>query len=722
MRIAALLAAFAAAAVFAQDADVLHGERVADPFRHLENPSEPRTQAFYREQADRTRAALDLLPGRAALLSRVRALSEAGTVVTQLAVSNGRVFYLKRQPREMQSSLYVLDAPNAKERLLVAAARLEAGSAIDWYAPSPDAKHVAYGVSKGGSEDSVLHVAAVSPLRELPVAIDRARFNSRMEWHPDGRSFYYARIPAGNPPGARRYAHLRVYRHVLGRPADKDEVVFAAGVGGARDVPDIHYPSIHVPVDSRWAYAVVRDGVRRELAVHVAEQRDLERGQPRWRKMVAPEDGVIEVTGWRDDLYLLSQRDAPHARVLLVKATAADLRGARVLVPEGDAVIRSMALARDALYLRTMVAGVDRLERLTLGFFGPGKPQYLRTPFNNAISQLVADPRRPGALLRMQGWIDAPMIAEVDARSGDLRNTQIQPAAAADFSAIDEVRLYAQGHDGTRIPVTLIYRANTTLSRDNPTLLIAYGSYGIVQSPSFDPTRLAWLERGGIIAIAHVRGGGEHGAAWHAAGRFANKTNTVRDLISVAEYLVSYGFTRPAKLAIQGTSAGGIPVGGALVRRPDLFAAVVARVPVMDMLRMETSANGPANIPEFGSVATREGYLALKSISAYHQVADGIPYPAVLLTAGMNDPRVDPWQPGKMAARLQAASTSARPVLLRVDFASGHGLGTSRTARDEETADIYSFLLWQMGDPAFQPPGLVPRPLPELVPAEPRGQ
>jgi prolyl oligopeptidase len=209
-----------------------------------------------------------------------------------------------------------------------------------------------------------------------------------------------------------------------------------------------------------------------------------------------------------------------------------------------------------------------------------------------------------------------------------------------------------------------------------------------------------------------VRGGGEYGEVWHEAGRRDKKVNTVLDFIAVAEFLVRYGFTNPKRLAIEGTSAGGIPVGGALVRRPDLFGAVVARAPVLDMLRFETMASGPANVPEFGSVSTAVGLAALRAISPYQQVKDGTAYPAVLLTTGINDSRVDVWQPAKMAARLQQASTSGKPVLLRIDYEAGHRRADSRAQHEEELADIYSFVLWQLGDPEFQPPAPAPPPPP----------
>jgi prolyl oligopeptidase len=295
-------------------------------------------------------------------------------------------------------------------------------------------------------------------------------------------------------------------------------------------------------------------------------------------------------------------------------------------------------------------------------------------------------------------------VLEVDARTGNLRDTHLQPAMKADFSAMDEVRLYAPAEDGTKIPVTLLYRKTTQLTSVNPTLLVGYGAYGDSMRPDYDPALLAWLELGGVYAIAHVRGGGEYGERWHEAGRGPAKINTVRDFIAVADFIVKYGFTNPQKLAIAGRGAGGIPVGGALVRRPELFAAVVERGPLADMVRAETAPGGPARIPEFGSAATRAGMDALTAISPYHQVKDGIAYPAVMFSVGMNDPRVEPWHAAKLAARLQQATTGTKPVLLRVDFAAGNGRGSTRAQLDEELADIFSFVLWQFGDPQFQPP------------------
>ena len=241
---------------------------------------------------------------------------------------------------------------------------------------------------------------------------------------------------------------------------------------------------------------------------------------------------------------------------------------------------------------------------------------------------------------------------------------------------------------------------------DNPALVSAYGAYGIVQAPSFNPTSLAWLERGGVIATCHVRGGGDFGEEWHRAGQKLNKPNTWRDLIACAEYLIEQRYTRREKLAIIGGSAGGITVGRALTERADLFAAAIPIVGVMDMLRVEFTPNGPPNIPEFGSVKTEDGFRGLLAMSPLHHVQDGTRYPAVLLMHGVNDPRVEVWHSTKMAARLQAASAgvpNANPVLLRLDYDAGHGIGSTRNQRNAEIADIYSFALWQFGEPGFVP-------------------
>jgi prolyl oligopeptidase len=298
--------------------DTIHGVEVADPYRWLEDAKSEEVNAFFRAQGGYARGELDRIPGRADLLRRIRELSDAATTVTDVRLEAGKVFYLKLAPGKSSPALCVRDGFAGPERVLVDPEKYAQGetrAAINWYSPAPDAMHVAVGISAGGSEDAVLRVVDSPGGKDTGVAIDRARFNPSLGWHPDGRSFYYARTPAGVTETAKRAANIRVYRHMLGRESAKDEIVFAAGVGGARDVPEFVYPSIVVPEESKFAYAIAREGVRREIAVHATPVKDLAAGAPKWTKVIAMTDDVTAIEGYKDDLYVLTHKGAPRYKV-----------------------------------------------------------------------------------------------------------------------------------------------------------------------------------------------------------------------------------------------------------------------------------------------------------------------------------------------------------------------------------------------------------------------
>jgi prolyl oligopeptidase len=279
-----------------------------------------------------------------------------------------------------------------------------------------------------------------------------------------------------------------------------------------------------------------------------------------------------------------------------------------------------------------------------------------------------------------------------------LRDTGLSPRPQIDVSAYETLRAFATARDGTQIPYTLIFRKGMRRDGSNPTWISAYGSYGLAAyTPNFAGRTLALVDAGAIVGYANVRGGGEYGREWHKAGQLENKANTWRDLIDVCETLCREKYTSPAHLAIGGRSAGGITVGRAMTERPDLFAAVVDGVGWSNPLRYVAEQNGYGEEPEWGAIAEEKGYRTLKLIDSYQAVKDGVRYPAVLLTTGVTDPRVAPFHVGKMTARLQAATRSGKPILLRVDFSAGHGIGSTRAQQDEEAADTYAFLLWQTG-------------------------
>ena len=701
--------------------ETFFGNVVVDPYRYLEDVKNAEVIAYMKAQGEFARKTLDAIPGRTAMHNRINALSEAGVSVTSVQISGTgaltRVFYYKLSPGESMRKLYVREGFNGTERLLFDAQSLNVPGqryALDYFNAAPDGKHVLVGIAAGGSEDTSLRIVEVSAARDLGVVIDRIGFAAESTWADDSRVFFYNRLPSTRPNEKKnRYLFSRVYRHVLGRDVTKDEAVFGRGVVTPTklEFADIDIPGVQMTADGRFLVGTVRHGDLNEISLFVAPAAGSATmfAQPlTWRKVADPNDLVTSYAVHDNALYLVTAKNAPRNKVVRTTLARPDIATATTIIAAGDTVIRQLAVAQDALYIRELFAGVDRLQRLNFSnsVFSGGKLEFVRLPFDLAIRQLVTHPKRPGAILRLEGWTEAPRYVNIEERTANVAPLSLHPKSAVDFSAIDEVRLMVTAKDGVQVPISLIYKKDTRLNGNNPTLLRAYGAYGITLSPTFSPASLAWLERGGILGTCHVRGGGEFGDPWHKDGQKLTKPNTWRDLIACAEYVVERKFTRKDRLGIQGGSAGGVTVGRALTERPDLFAAVIPSVGLLDTLRAEFTPNGPPNIPEFGSVKSADGFKGLAMMSSYDHVTNGIAYPAVLLMHGVNDPRVEVWQSSKMAARLQAATATvknAEPVLLRLDYDAGHGVGSTRSQRNDELTDIYSFLLWKFGDPEFRP-------------------
>ena len=485
----------------------------------------------------------------------------------------------------------------------------------------------------------------------------------------------------------------RSYLHVVGTDPENDKPVFGYEVNPDIRMAPALFPWAWTPRGSKYAIATLETGVSPNEKYYIAPLAGLKRTPVPWKKIAEFEDEVKSVALHGDDLFLLTYKNSPRFRIVRVSAADPDLAGAREVLPEGTAIIEQIAAARDALYVRLLDGGVGRLLRIDYKTY---RTREIKLPYQGTIFELNASLQHSGVLVGMSSWTRPPAYFEFDANKNSLVETSLQPKSPLDVSAFESIEVAARSHDGTMVPLSIVYRRGIKRDGSNPTLLIGYGAYGFPMRPAFDARSLAWLERGGILAFAHVRGGGEFGRGWHTAGQKSTKPNTWKDFIACAEYLVAEKYTSPQHLAGQGRSAGGILIGNAIVERPELFAAAVMHVGVMNPLRFETTPNGPPNIPEFGSVTTEEGFKALLAMDAYTRVRDQTRYPAVLLTHGINDPRVEPWQSAKMAARLQAATISGRPVWLRVDYDAGHSIGASKRQRIEEQADTFAFLFDQL--------------------------
>jgi prolyl oligopeptidase len=683
--------------------DTYFGVTLEDPYRWMEDWTSDEARAWLLEQAAAARKVLDALPERDALFARIAALGDAALDLTDVRMAGGRCFYLRREAGAALATLVVRLAPAAPERVLVdpAAIASEVHSAIDWYMPSHDGRRVAYGVSQGGSENSTLCILDVDTGEHFADTISRVRFPF-VSWLEDNRSFVYHRYPAppaDTPPAERRY-NSRSYLHHLGDDPEHDGVVFARGLNERVDMQPVDRPFIIVATTSPWMIGIISHsalgiGEWTDCTFYVAPRAAL--ANPAtcpWTKLAVVEDGVRNFAIRGDTLYLVTHRDAPRYHVVAVSLPHGDVAHAEVVVPASQAVIEDICIAGDYLLTRELDGGIGRLRRVALA---GGEPEEVALPVNGTILDWANEPGSADVVLYLTSWTSSPRAYRYTTRSGSLEDTGWVPPSPVDFSDVAAYEVQAPAKDGTLIPLSVIHKKGLPRNGNNPTLLTGYGSYGISLPAFFRPEMLAWYERGGVWAIAHVRGGGEYGREWHEAGRKLKKEHTITDFLACAEYLIAQQYTRPERLAGEGGSAGGIPTGGALVRRPDLWAAMVMQVAVTNALRSEVGENGPINVPEFGSVTTEDGFRSLQIVDSYTKIQDGVAYPAVLLTAGLNDPRIAVWQAMKMAARLQAATTSGKPVLLRVEEQGGHGMRATKRQHDAELADELAFLFHQCG-------------------------
>lgn len=683
--------------------ETFFGTTVDDPYRWLEDTATPEAEEWMRAHSDHAHAVLGAIEGRDAIRARLEALEAAvparvGNVVRR---PGDLYFYQRRGVGEEQFKLYVQEGLDGAPRLLFDPEPLAEATgvphAINYYSVSPDGSLVALGVSAAGSEDAAMRILDTATGEQIGPEIDRARFGA-ISWSPDGEEIFFHRLQALGPdqPAVDRFRNSEA---VMMRPGDDEEAIRTL-IRAGRDlgIADTEFAFVSVQPDG-LALLYVIDGVSPDFAAWHTTIEALRGEDAGWQPLVSREDRVVDLAVRDGQVIVRSFRDAPRFRLLTGPLENFSLATAEVLVPESARVLTGMALTADALYFSQRDGNVQRLYRMPAA---GGEITEVELPVLGAFS-LSAETDLPGLLVSLQSWTRARQIYAVSP-DGVVVNTGLQPSGP--FDAPEDLvatEVMVPTHDGVEVPMSILHRRDIELDGSHPTLLYAYASYGFTEEPSFSLNTLAWLEAGGVFAVANPRGSGVFGRDWHEAGKQTTKPNSWKDLNSAAEYLIEQGWTRPARLAIWGGSAGGLLVGRAMTERPDLYAAVVPMVGALDMVRAETTPNGVPNIPEFGTRTNEAGFRALLEMSTYHQIRDGVAYPAVLLTHGVNDPRVEVWNTTKTAARLLAATASERPVLMRLDYASGHGVGNTRSQVLDERADLFAFLFWQMAVPGWSP-------------------
>jgi prolyl oligopeptidase len=713
MRIALLLTFLLPTTLMAQNPPVApvrtvtethHGITVEDPYRYMEDFKSAEVQAWVKAQADYAEKTLRALPQREKLLKRIEEL-DAGAPYSLFGltrVPSGDLYYFKQLADENVAKVYVRRGET--ETLLIDPETFPKADKADhftisFFRVSPDEKRLLYGFAASGSEQTSLKVFDIASNKDLPDTIDRLEAEyAGPHWLPNSQAFVYSRrrkLPDDAPP-TEGYKFTQAFLHEIGGDPDKDQMVFANGAKGSPAMGEMDFPALIVTPGSKWVIGQVKHGDETDLSLYAAPLASVGEANIAWKQICDRTDLVTDYAVHGDDVYLLTAKNAPRFKVVRTSLKDPDFDRATEEIKPGDSVIQSLDVARDGLYIG-MLRGAQKFERRL--DFHRTKLSTLASPADEPSASVVAShPLIDGVYLQTKSWTRAGRLYRYDPQANKLVDTKLLPVGKFDVpEGLTAKEVLVTSHDGVKVPLSIIHRSDIKLDGSNPALIGGYGAYGFSNPMNFDPVQLAWLERGGVIAVAHVRGGGALGKEWHHAGRMATKPNTWKDFIACAEYLVKQGYTSPGKLAGKGGSAGGILIGRAITERPDLFAAAQISVGCTDMLRFETTMNGPPNVPEFGTIAKEDEFRGLLAMSTLHHIKDGVKYPAIILTHGINDPRVEPWISAKAAARFQAATASGRPVLFRVDYHSGHGIGSTRTQRHEELADVWSFMLDAFG-------------------------
>jgi prolyl oligopeptidase len=693
--------------------DTYFGTTVVDPYRWMEAGGPELLEYMKAENAVTQQALQPLAAQNAEILAELTKLADTVPEVRRFARSLDDYFYLETPPGKSDALLMMRPVAGGPAKLLLDPGTMATEgkhAAIDYFEPSPDAKYVVVGVSLGGSENSVLHVVETATAKLMSESISRAQDGSP-SWMDDSKSFYFRRMQAMPPgaPASAKFDNVRVYLHKLGAGEATDIPIFGPDVTTDPVLPKYGEVAVQVVPGTKLLLASQVSGVVETPAIWV---RRTENGP--WSKVVGHEDGRLALAIHGTRAYVLTKGGANGAisngRVMSFDLATESFADAHVVIPESNFILSAgegtgLAAAQDALYVFGFQDGLSGVIRVPYSNekASEKEPARLSLPVSGNVNTVVADHRRPGMALLMQSWTTPKLIYAYSPDQRIFTDTGLQQRSTVDMSAVASKEVLAKSADGTMIPLSILYRKDLAMDGSHPTLLEAYGAYGLTIQPVFDPSLLPWLQRGGIVAFIHVRGGGERGEAWHQAGMKTTKQHTIDDFVAGAHYLIDEKYTSPAHLAIEGTSAGGIAVGGFLTQHPELIGAVLYRVGITDILRSEQRATGAMNASEYGTVKSEPEFRAMYAISPYAHVQDGAKYPPVMLETGANDPRVTSWMLTKMTARLQAANASSNPILLRVDFDAGHGIGSGRAQRLKLIADEFTFLGWQLGLPGFDP-------------------
>lgn len=657
------------------------GIKVADPYRWLENDvrNDPEVAAWVAAENKVTDAYLATLPGRDALKARIKQLFDYERFGMP-AEKGGRYFYSRNSGLQNQSVLYVRDGLNGEGRVLIDPNgwSKDGATALAEWQPSEDGKLLAYSIQDGGTDWRTIKVLDVATGKETGDTVSWAKYGMALSWAKDGSGFFYSRYP--EPPADAKFQALtenhKVYFHKLGTPQSADRLVYAT----PETPKQSHYAGL--TDDGRYLVISTGEGTDNKNMVHIIDLTD-----PAWKAKTVigkleHEWSAIGNVGTK--FWFTTDSAAPRQRIVTIDLADPALAPHEV-VGEQKETLAGASIVGERLILSYMVDAATEVRRYTL----EGKPDgKVALPGIGTASGFGGDPHKSETFFAFTSFNYPTTIFRYDVKTGQA-TPWAQPKVA--FNPEDyavEQRFYAS-KDGTRVPMFIVRKKGT--SGPAPTILYGYGGFYVSITPGFSAARLAWLEQGGVFAVANIRGGGEYGKAWHDGGRLANKQNVFDDFIAAGEYLIGQGITGKGQLAIQGGSNGGLLIGAVTNQRPDLFAAALPAVGVMDMTRFDRFTAGRYWVDDYGYPSKEADFKRLYAYSPYHNVKSGVTYPAILVTTADTDDRVVPGHSFKYTAALQHAAIGDKPHLIRIETRAGHGSGKPTDKVIEETADLWAF-------------------------------
>jgi prolyl oligopeptidase len=682
--------------------DTYWGVTYTDPYRWLEDMKDPEVNTWFKAQADLTNATMNTIAGRDELIAEWRKLDKLQPPQIYFPITEGgRIFYQKRMPGEKVSKVYFRENMEAPEQLLFDPLGYLEGKtlSVQQISPSYDGKKLLIGYAENGAEVQTIQVMNVDTKQFLPDVIPATAGIGG--WTFDNKAFTYMWIKSvdNTDPSARLNPKTKL--HNLGADPKADLDFFSNEAYPELKIEEKVYPYVFLLKDSRKYIFAGEGTVQNELKMYYAPISQFNSGKIQWKTLCTPADKLVrnsDIVG--DKMFAITHNGAKKYKLVSVDLKNPDWSNAKVIAPEKAMVLEGFSRCKDYLLIRYSDGINSHFYKYNLTTEAMTE---VKLPFTGSAYSFCMDTKTNTFYVGITSWNKPFTMFVFNAETDKFSPSPLYPAPVYPDEYKDLVveEVEVKGHDGVMVPLSIIYKKGIKKDGSNVCLMESYGAYGYGMSPYFSAELNSLAVKGVVIAIPHVRGGGEKGEDWYKAGYKTTKPNTWKDFISCAEYLIKNGYTQPSKLGGTGTSAGGILITRAITERPDLFAAAVNNVGCSNAMRLEFSSNGPVNIPEFGTVTDSVECKALYEMDGMQHVKKGVKYPAVMSVGGWTDPRVVVWQPGKFAAAVQQASSSGKPVLVKVNYDNGH-FTEDREVTFANFADQYAFMMWQCGHPDFQ--------------------